>query len=1102
MPLQIAGLHNHSEYSPLDGFCTTEEMFQEAKRLGMPALSITDHGTLAGHRSFQRDAKKYEIKPILGEELYFSETDRFDRRAKTSRQDGTSIYVHLIALAMNDNGLKNLQAIDREAWLAYYNKPRMDFELLEQYNEGIIFTSACMGGLLSKAINERQDYDYAYEQAKKFKELLGDRYYIELQGHNPVQLNMDLLELADQLDIKAIIAEDSHYASEQQRSQQELFLILSTHPKMRKSPDLAEASKLELMERYDYLYPDDAQSNGKRRMSFRDIDLRIGGYDLRKQECLKQGIEREDIFDNTLEIADRIEEYSYQEGLDTLPEFGADPDQQLREIVYAGLKKRGLDKKPEYVAQAEHELKVIADKKFPRYFLIVQDAVDFANRQGIRSGFGRGSAAGSLVCYASGITGLDPLEHKLIFERFLDPERTDWPDVDWDIQDNRRHEVKEYLAKKYGHVASITNINRYKGKKALKDAARALGIPYAEINKAIKKIEGIDEVTGHDVVAEFRSAVPAFCKKYPEVPNMAEKLFGRINGYGMHAAGVVVADRPIADYAPIETRKQEGSTERIEVVALDKNECESLGLIKIDLLGLKTLTVIDDAIELIRKNKGILVDLEHINYQDNSVYHMLSQGRTLGVFQCEAAPYTKLLVQMGCKDFVDLTVSNALVRPGAWNAIGKDYIGAKHGKTKGIIIHEDVSDFMDETFGYPVYQEQMMQLSVSLAGFTIGESNQLRRGIGKKKREVIDTFKPMFIIGSQKKVEKEVAEKLWISFEESGAYAFNKSHAVAYSMLSYQTAWLKYHYPLEFMCALLKNEDKKDKVTDYLLECKHMNIRILFPHINDSEINFSIEGDALRMGLGGVKYISDVVANRIIEKRPYANYAEFKSFVLEKGSGLNTRVLSALNSYGGAKFEDNPQPADFKKNLYEYLGVPAFDTNMITPRMKEQLWALEEYTDDETFFCMGMVKNVKRGEGWARVDMVDSSGTAGAFADQDVDVVKGKMYLFLIGNNSIMKYIDLDDVNESDDIILDYLRRPILEDIVDGQHKILHAKAKTTKNGKKIANLVVCDSEKNLQTLMVFEKNLQMVRMTCKIGSIRVLEIKEYRGTRFINGAY
>lgn len=1094
MSLQIAGLHCHSEYSPLDGYCSTDEIAARAVEIGMSAVSITDHGTMAGHRAFQRSALKYGVKPILGEELYFSETDRFDRRAKSSRQDGTSTYVHLIALAMNDKGLKNLQAIDREAWLAFYNKPRMDWELLEAYHEDIIFTSACMGGLLSKAI-ERGDTNVAYEQAKKFKDLLGDRYYIELQGHNPPELNHALLELADELKIKPMIAEDSHYASPDQKLMQEIFLILSTHPKMNRDANLKEASKMELMDRLDYLYPD-------RKMTFKDIDLYIGGYELRKKELVATGITREDVYHNTLEIADKIGEYSYHEGLDTLPKLSEDPERELREKVFAGLKRKGLDDKKEYVDQANYEVDTVNKKGFPTYFLLLQDVKSWADKKGIRSGFGRGSAAGSLICYALNITGLDPLKFNLLFERFLDPDREDYPDVDWDIQDDRRHEVKQYLADKYGYVASISNILTYKGKKAIKDAARALGVSFAEANRAMKSIQGIDEITGHDVIAEFRKAAREFCEKYPEVPDVAEKLFGKINGYGMHAAGMVVADRPISDYAPIETRKKAGSDERIETVAFDKNECESIGLIKMDLLGLNNLTVVDRAINLIRKNKGIVVDLELINYNDPDVYDMLSKGKTSGVFQCEAAPYTKLLIQMGCNDFNDLAVSNALVRPGAWNAIGKDYIAVKNGKQKEIKIHKDVMGFMDETFGYPIYQEQMMKLSVSLAGFTGGESNTLRKGIGKKKREIIDKFKDQFIEGASKKVDKKIAEKLWISFEESGAYAFNKSHAVAYSMLSYQTAWLKYHYPLEFMCAVLMTEENNEKITDYLLECKQMGIKIRLPHINSSDIKFSIEGDSLRMGLSNVKFISDIVAKKIINRRPFENYEQFLEISKEKGSGINARAVSSLNSFGGAAFEDNPIPQDYKKNLYEFLGVPAFDTNIITQKMKEQITPLEEYLDDETFIAMAVVKSIKRGEGWARVDMVDSSGTAGAFADQDVDVVKGKMYLFLIGNNRIVKYVDLEDIKESDEVIMDYLRRPIMDEIPAGQHKIIHAKRSTTKTGKKIAHVVVCDEDKKLTTLMVFSGSLPLVRASCKIGSVRKLKIDDFKGTKHIKEAY
>lgn len=1097
--MQIAGIHNHSYYSPLDGFCSPKEMVERAKEIGMDFISITDHGTLAGHRDFQRACKEGGIKPGLGEELYYSETNRYDKRTKASRQDGTSTYVHLIAVATSDKGLRNLQAIDREAWLAYHYKPRMDWELLEQYNEDILFTSACMGGLLGKAINDRQDYTYAYEQAKKFKDLLGDRYYIELQGHNPPKLNHDLLELADELSIKALIAEDSHYASPDQKEMQEIFLILSTHPKMNREANLDLASKMELLDRLNYLYPD-------RKMSFQHINLFIAGYELRRDEMLMMDIDREDIYKNTLEFGDRVENYTYLEGLDTLPVLYDNPAQVLREKVYAGLKKLKLDDKPEYIERAEHELNLVESKGFPNYFLVVEDAVAWSKKQGIRSGKGRGSAAGSLICYSTGITGLDPLEYNLLFERFLDPDRDDMPDIDWDIMDSRRHEVKQYLTEKYGHVASISNINKYKGKKALKDAGRAIGVKFSEINKAMKILNGIDEITGHDVIAEFKASKDAreFNQRYPEVADIAAKLYGRINGYGTHAAGLVIANKPLSDYAPIETRKQTGSDERMEVVGLDKVECESLGLIKMDLLGLSTLTIIDDAIQMIKENKGIIVDIDALTFDDPRVFNLVSDGRTLGVFQFEQPASTKLCTRLKPNCFDDFVVINSLVRPGAWDAIGEEYLASKKGKRKVEVIHDDVKYFMDSTFHLPLYQEQLMKLCVDLAGMTPGQANDVRRGVGKKKREIIDKFKPMFVDGASKKIDKTRAERLWESFEAAGAYMFNTSHSAAYSVLSYQTAWLKVNYPLEFMCAILRNESDSSKVTDCLLECKQMGIKIKFPHINHSFARFTVEEDGLRMGLSGVKYISDISANKIINYRPFETYDHFKKKVLEKGSGLTSRVLSSLNSFGGASFDDNPVPEDYRSHLYDTLGIPAFEAKLITSKMRDSLRNLEDYEDDETFVCMAMVKQIKRGEGWARVDMVDSTGTTGVFADQDTTVEKGKMYVFLIGNNRIMKHISLDNANnESEDIIMDYLRRPILEEIPEGQHKILAAQARTTKTGKKIGYVVACNSEKQLSTFMVFEKNLNIVRAMCKIGTVRKLTVKKLKdGTYCIDGVY
>lgn len=1068
-------LHAHTHYSPMDGYSTIPEYMSRLKEIGSNAMAITDHGTLAGWREFQRETKEAGIRPILGVEAYLSPTDRFDRRAKANREEADSVYNHLILLAKNDNGMRNIQAGNRIAWSeGFYQKPRWDFELLEEFSEDVIVLSGCLNGVISKAI-WRGDDKAAIEWAEKFKNVFGDDFYIEHQTHNPPMVVAGLYDVAEKLNIKSVITDDCHHASPADRIMQEVFLILSTHPKMDRTADINKAQKMDLMERFDYLYPE-------RKMTFKDFDLYLDSY---KEKLEKWNAPEQ--FENTVEIANKIEGYTYQEGLTTLPNIVEDPAEVIRVKVQEGLKAKGLADKPEYQERAARELEVINGKKFPNYFLVVEDMLRYARKQKIRLGKGRGSAAGSLVCYVLDITGLDPIENHLLFERFLDPERDDYPDVDIDIQDTRREEVRRYLQDKYGHVANITNINTYKGKKALKDAARVIGVPFAIVNKAMKVLEGIDEVTGHDVIAEFKKAkqAKAFNENYPDVVKIAEKLYGRINGYGMHAAGVVIADRPIADYAPIETRKTAGSDERVEVVALDKNECESLGLIKMDLLGLKTLSVIDDTVRLIRESFGVQIDVDALKPNESKVFKQLAKGKTLGVFQCEAAPYTKLLIKMGCEDFNDLVVSNALVRPGAWNAIGEDYIAFKKGQKRPKAIHPDVESYMSETFYQPVYQEQMMRLSVDLAGFTVGESNKLRKGIGKKKREIVDSFKVQFVDGAQKKIPKSVAEKLWTSFEEAGAYAFNLSHAVCYSMLSYQTAWLKVNYPTQFMCALLQNESNNETITDYLLECKNMGIQIKLPHINRSQRTFSIDDESLRMGLVGVKYISDKVADRIIAERPYESYAEFKEYVLRKGSGLNTRVLMALNTFGGAAFDDNPVPEDYKDKLYEFLGIPAFDTKLVTARMKQEMRMLEEYSDDETFFTMAMVKNVKRGEGWARVDMIDGTATAGAFTDPNTEIAKGLLYIFLISNNRIVKSISLaSDLDSSDELIMDYLRRPTLDEIPEGQHKVIAARKWISKAGNPTANLIVADADKNLHSLMVYSKNLDKVRLFARLGSI------------------
>lgn len=684
---------------------------------------------------------------------------------------------------------------------------------------------------------------------------------------------------------------------------------------------------------------------------------------------------------------------------------------------------------------------------------------------------------------------------------FLDPERDDWPDIDTDIEDIRRGEVKTYLEEKYGNVASISTITRYKDKIALKDAARVMGVPYSEANKIIKEFPS-DEST----IAEFEKSLATleFRKKYPMVLKLAKELKGRVRSMGMHAAGLIVSNDPITQYTSIETRPVPDK-ERIPTAGIDMEEVDSIGLVKIDLLGLSNLTVIKNAVRMIKERHGKIIDPWKLPLDDKKAFKLLQDGLTSGVFQFEQGASTKVLARIAPEEFNDLVVATSLVRTGAWKAIGEDYLATRKGTKVAKPIHESTRSYTQETLFFVVYQEQLMRLCTDLAGMSIGDANKVRRITAKKKDpKLLLEYKEKFIDGCKGKITVEQAEKLWHSFEIAAEYMFNKSHAVAYCVIAYATAYLKANYPLEYMCSLLINEGKGDKITDYLLECKNMGISIKLPHINSSDIDFSIDGDGLRFGLTSVKYIKEKAANKIIEYRPFATYDEFKNKVFEKGSGLNSRVLDSLNKIGGTDFPDRPRNEDYRNNLYEYLGIPAFNTNMITTRMKDGMRELVDYQEDETFVCMGMVKVVYKKDTWARLEIVDSSGVARVFIDPNCEIEKGKMYLFLIGNNSVIKYIELSkDLDASEDIILDYLRRPIFEDIEPGQYKIIAAKRRVTKQGKNMATIVICDEDKNLQSLPVWPKMFDKVRALCKIGSVRVFEISKMPdGTKFVKDVY
>jgi DNA polymerase-3 subunit alpha len=532
----------------------------------------------------------------------------------------------------------------------------------------------------------------------------------------------------------------------------------------------------------------------------------------------------------------------------------------------------------------------------------------------------------------------------------------------------------------------------------------------------------------------------------------------------------------------METRSSTGSDERIPVVAVDMEEAEKIGLIKIDALGLKTLSVLKDALEIIKERDGKLIDPLDIPMDDIRVYEMLSDGYTKGVFQCEAAPYTNLLVKMGVKNLNELAASNALVRPGAMNTIGKDYIDRKHGRQNISYTHQVLKEFTEDTYGCILYQEQVMQACVSLGGMSMSEADKVRKIIGKKKdAKEFDVFQDKFVSGASAYISPNQAKDLWHDFEAHAGYSFNKSHAVAYSTLSYWTAWLKYHYPLEFMYSLLKNEKDKDARTEYLIEAKRMGISIKLPHINDSDIDFKIEGKGIRFGLSGIKYISDKIAEKYIAARPFDSYAQLEEFTFTKGNGVNSRALQALRIIGAATFRDNPRDEqEIKENLYDYLNLPEFNIS-VPAHYHAFIKDIEEFEEKGSYILMGMVKSIKRGTGWSRVEVLDKTGSVGIFDDEQTTIEAGLSYIILANDNRILSAVPIDSIKGSTTGLIKFLGYKQLP-YKDEEMLVVSFKPRITKAGKKMASLTLADTSRNLHSVTVFPTSFAKAYMTLEEG--------------------
>ena len=863
-------LHVHTEYSMLDGAARLKPLFAEAARLGMPALAMTDHGNLYGAYDFFKQATATGIKPIIGSEMYLTpNTSRFERTrvrwADGGENDvsGGGAYTHMTMLAQDADGLRNLFRLGSRASLeGYFYKPRADRELLNQYGKGIIATTGCPSGEIQTWLRIG-DFDKACACAAEFRDIFGaQNFYLELMDHGldiERRIRADLIRLGKRLNLTPIATNDLHYTHPQDADAHEVLLCVQSGSTM------ADPKRFRFDARDFYL-----KSADEMRTLW---DAEVPGA------C-----------DATLEIAERIGDYSELfAARNLMPQFPV-PDGETEESWLRSEVKRGLRMRfphgvaDNYERQADYELDVICKMGFPGYFLVVADLCEYAKREGIRVGPGRGSAAGALIAYALSITQLDPIAHKLLFERFLNPDRVSMPDIDMDFDERRRGDMIRYATEKYGdeRVAQIITYGTIKAKAAVKDAARVLGYPFALGDRITKAMP--PAVMGKDIPLSgiFDSSHPRYSEAVefralyqaePDVQKVvdtAKGLEGLKRQWGVHAAGVILSRDPLAEVLPIHKREQDGAI----ITQWDMSACENIGLLKMDFLGLRNLTVMDDCLINIKSNRDRDLVLEDLELDDKRTYELLGRGDTLGVFQFDGGPMRSLLRSMAPDSFEDISAVGALYRPGPMGANAhNDYADRKNKRKPVVAIHpelaEPLADILGETYGLIVYQEQVMAIAQHLAGYSLGAADLLRRAMGKKKKEILDKEYVPFSAGMRERGYSDAAIKtLWDILVPFSDYAFNKAHSAAYGLVSYWTAYLKANYPAEYMAALLTSVgDDKDKSAVYLAECRRMGIKVLPPDVNESFARFASVGEDIRFGLAAVRNVGTNVVESVIRTR-------------------------------------------------------------------------------------------------------------------------------------------------------------------------------------------------------------------------------------------
>ncbi len=880
-------LHVHTEYSLLDGLSKISELVAKAKEYKMHSLAVTDHGVMYGVLPFYLACKENNINPIIGCEIYVANNSRFDKQPTITKDQS-----HLILLAKNNKGYKNLMKIVTLAHLeGFYYKPRADKKLLEKYHEGLIATTACLEGKIPSLLIQGKDNE-AEKEAKKLYEIFGEDFYLEVQNHPEIEkqevANKKIIDLSRKIGIPIVATNDVHYVDKEDAEAQDALLAVQTK-KM-----IADKDRLTMLDSPDF-------------------------YLRSSEEMEKLFIEYPDAINNTLKIAEKCK-ITIKTGEMIFPVYPLPKKetakQYLKELTWKRAKKRFPKRSAEIKKRIDYELDVICNKGYATYFLIVQDFVNWAKEQGIRVGPGRGSAAGSLVSYILRITSINPLEHGLPFERFLNPFRPSPPDIDLDFADDRRDEVINYVTSKYGKdkVAQVITFGTMEARGSIRDIGRVLSMPYSEPDKIAKLIPtGFSIEEALNSVFELQELYKE--DKYKKLINLAKKVEGCARHASTHAAAVIISDKPLTEYTPLQ---REARGERIitqyDMYALDLNISETaIGLLKMDFLGLRNLSTLQKAIDLVEENTGEKIDISDIPIDDKDVYGMISQGETVGIFQLESGGMRRVARNLKPTAFSDITAMVALYRPGPMELI-PEFIKGKENKDSISYPHSDLKQVLSETYGIAVYQEQCLQIANIMAGYSMGEADILRRAIGKKKKSIMAKEKKKFIAGAKKKgYSQKTADKVWGYIERFAGYGFNKAHSASYAMIAYQTAYIKVHYPVEFMTALLTAESmatsgpiKDEKISRAIEECKRMSIYVFPPDINQSKTWFNIESDshsledkAIRFGLAAIKNVGEAAIESILKARKKGDFKSLSDFCNRvDNQKVNKKVLESLIQVG------------------------------------------------------------------------------------------------------------------------------------------------------------------------------------------------------------